>query len=144
MKKALLGTASVTILVILVATCVLATAPQNTARAPKAPAQVSKATEASRLNNLGAAYMNQQAFEKALKYFQEAYAADPQMFAARLNQGIALLNLQKVADALPILQQAIKLNPKSSRAWYNLGLLYKSSGDAAQALEAFKNAAELE
>ncbi|MCU1244090.1 MAG: tetratricopeptide repeat protein, partial [Candidatus Acidoferrum typicum] len=30
--------------------------------------------DAARLNNLGCAYMNQQLFEKALKYFEEAAA----------------------------------------------------------------------
>ena len=116
-------------------------APQSTTA--KSPQPGAKATEGARLNNLGAAYMNQQSFEKALKYFQEAYAADPQLHAARLNEGIALLNLQRVAEALPILQEAVKRDPKDSRAWYNLGLLHKSSGDAEQALGAFKKAVEL-
>ena len=113
--------------------------PQKPTAAPPA----TKRQEAIRLNNLGAAYMNQQSFEKALKYFQDAYAIDPQLFEARLNQGITLLNLQKVADAEPILQDAIKRDPTSARAWYNLGLLFKSSGDFEHALGAFKKAADL-
>ena len=35
------------------------------------------AVEAARLNNLGAAYMNQQLFEKALRAFEAAAAKDP-------------------------------------------------------------------
>ena len=50
-------------------------------------------TDAARLNNLGCAYMNQQLFEKALKYFEDAAAADPNLHVAKLNQGIALLSL---------------------------------------------------
>jgi len=35
--------------------------------------------EASRLNNIGVAYMNQQLFEKGLKAFEEAAAKDPKL-----------------------------------------------------------------
>ena len=42
------------------------------------PAAPSNAIEAARLNNLGAAYMNQQLFEKGLKNFQEAAKLDPE------------------------------------------------------------------
>ena len=58
-----------------------------------------KPAEAARLNNLGAAYMNQQLFEKGLKCFQQAAELDPKLTIARLNQGIALLNLQKIDEA---------------------------------------------
>ena len=51
-----------------------ATAPQNSAK----PNPV----EAERLNNLGAAYMNQQLFEKGLKCFQQAAELDPKLAMA--------------------------------------------------------------
>src|SRR5215469_4369566 len=81
--------------------------------------------EAARLNNLGAAYMNQQLFEKALKAFEQASALDSKLVIARVNQAIALGNLQRVEAATKILQEAIKENPKDPYAWYNLGMLYK-------------------
>ena len=137
MKKVLIGTSA---LVLWFASVLNAGSPAQSSK--NTGAQVDPA-QAARLNNLGVAYMNQQAFEKAFKYFQDAHAADPQLRSARLNQGIALLNIQKVTEALPILQEAIKRDPKSARAWYNLGLLYKSSGDSAQALEAFRKASAL-
>jgi len=56
-----------------------------------------KAAEAVRLNNLGVAYMNQRRSEAALKNFQQAYALDPNLFAARLNEGIALLDFQRTS-----------------------------------------------
>lgn len=135
MNRVVIGTST---LLLLLTSLVSARPRQTQTAVPKA--EQTNPTQAARLNNLGVAYMNQQAFEKALKYFQDAYAADPKLYATRLNQGIALLNLQKVTDALPILQDAIKRDPANARAWYNLGLLYKSSGDSAQALEAFKQA----
>jgi len=100
--------------------------------------------EASRLNNLGVAYMNQQLFEKALKEFQEASQADPKLTIARLNQGVAYLNLQKIDEAKAALEDALKADPKIPNAWYSLGLLAKNTGDAQAAIEAFKKVIEID
>jgi tetratricopeptide (TPR) repeat protein len=100
--------------------------------------------EAARLNNLGCAYMNQQLFEKGLKQFQQAAAADPRFSLARLNEGVAYLNLQKVDDARAALEDALKQDPKSPNAWYSLGLLAKNSGDATAAIDAFKRVTEID
>jgi cytochrome c-type biogenesis protein CcmH/NrfG len=98
--------------------------------------------EAARLNNLGAAYMNQQLFEKALMDFQQAAELDLKLTMARLNEGIALLNLQKIEEAKATLDDAIKQNSKIPNAWYNLGLLAKNTGDAPAAIDAFKRVIE--
>src|SRR5579859_2814938 len=100
--------------------------------------------EAARLNNLGCAYMNQQLFEKGLKQFQQAAAADPRFSLARLNEGVAYLNLQKVDDARAALEDALKQDPKSPNALYSLGLLAKNSGDATAAIDAFKRVTEID
>ena len=94
--------------------------------------------EAARLNNLGAAYMNQQLFEKGLKAFQDAAALDPGLQMARLNQGIALLNLTRIEAAKPLLEEATRRDPNDPRCWYNLGLLYKNSGNAQAAIDSFR------
>ncbi len=95
--------------------------------------------EAARLNNLGCAYMNQQFFEKGLKYFQDAAAADPNLRVASLNQGIALLNLAKIDAAKAILLEAVKTDPKDTHAWYAVGMLDKNSADPQAAVEDFKH-----
>src|SRR5271156_317900 len=100
--------------------------------------------EAARLNNLGAAYMNQQLFEKALKAFQQAAELDPKLTMARLNQGVAYLNLQKVDEAKAALEDALRQGPKNPNAWYDLGLLAKNTGDAAAAIDAFKRVIEID
>jgi tetratricopeptide (TPR) repeat protein len=100
--------------------------------------------EAARLNNLGAAYMNQQLFEKGLKDFQEAESLDPKLTIARLNEGIALLNLQKIDEAKVALGDALKQDPKNPYAWYNLGLLAKNTGDAPAAIDAFRHVTEMD
>src|SRR5713226_9851575 len=88
------------------------------ARAPQTQPNASNSTEAARLNNLGAAYMNQQLFEKGLKAFQEAAALDPKLQIASLNQGIALLNLARIDPAKVLLEAAGKNDPKDPHAWF--------------------------
>jgi Tfp pilus assembly protein PilF len=104
----------------------------------------SSAAQANRLNNLGVGYMNQQAFKKALGYFQQARAADPSLLAAKVNEGIALLNLQQTEPARQTLLEVVKADPRDARAWYNLGLLYRGDNQPKEALDAFQHAAELE
>src|SRR5580700_6029168 len=99
--------------ILLAAFGLFATAPQTTK---------ANLADAARLNNLGAAYMNQQLFEKGLKSFQQAAELDPKLTIARLNAGIAYLNLQKVDEAKAALEEALKQDPKNTNAWYNLGL----------------------
>jgi tetratricopeptide (TPR) repeat protein len=100
--------------------------------------------EAARLNNLGAAYMNQQLFEKALKSFQQAAELDPSLTIAKLNEGIALLNLQKIDEAKALLDEALKHDPRGPYAWYNLGLFAKNAGDAQAAIDAFHHVVEID
>src|SRR5437764_15314374 len=83
--------------------------------------------DAARLNNLGCAYMNQQLFEKALKYFEDAAAADPNLQVAKLNEGIAQLNLARVDAAKKILDEAAKKTPNDPHVWYALVLMKKNS-----------------
>src|SRR5579871_5011292 len=111
---------------VLTAIAIVAATSQN--NPPASPPD--KSTEAARLNNLGAAYMNQQLFEKALKAFEEAAALDPKFQIATMNQGIALLNLGRVDAARKFLEQAVKENPHDPHAWYNLGMLEKNSANS--------------
>jgi tetratricopeptide (TPR) repeat protein len=100
--------------------------------------------DAPRLNNLGCAYMNQQLFEKGLKYFEDALAADPNLHVAKLNQGIALLSLARVDTAKKVLDEAAKANPKDPHVWYALGMLEKNSSDPLAAVEDFKHVIEID
>ncbi|MGB0005666.1 MAG: FG-GAP-like repeat-containing protein [Candidatus Sulfotelmatobacter sp.] len=115
---------------------VFATAPQTQSNANPG--------EAARLNNLGAAYMNQQLFEKALKSFEQAAELDPKLTMAKLNEGIALLNLQKIDEAKALLEDALKQDPQNPYAWYNLGLFAKNTGDAQAAIDAFHHVVEID
>jgi len=113
----------------------------TTQRAATSPANPA---EAARLNNLGVAYMNQQLFEKGLKYFQDAAAADPELQVAALNQGIALLNLTRIDPAKALLENAARKNPNDPHAWFSLGLLYKNSDNPQGSVDAFRHVTEID
>ena len=127
------------VLVAVAALLLLAASPQQNAKAKS-----ENSIEAARLNNLGAAYMNQQLFEKALKAFEQAVALGPALRIASLNQGIALLNLGRVDPAKQLIENAVKQDPKDPQAWYNLGLLYKNSSEAERAIAAFHHVIEID
>jgi Flp pilus assembly protein TadD len=110
----------------------------------KGPATPNPSLEAARLNNLGAAYMNQQLFEKALKCFEDAATLDPKLEIVGVNQGIALLNLGRIAPARQLLEEAIKSSPNDPHVWYNLGLLYKNSDNPEAAVDAFRRVAGID
>src|SRR6266849_2998254 len=116
-------------------------APQKPQTAPKSETK-GKEVEAFRNNTLGVAYMNQQKFAEAQKYFEKALAADPKFAIARLNLGIALLSQQKLETARAALEEAARLLPNDPYAWYNLGLLYKDIGEPEKGIEAFQHVAQ--
>ncbi len=110
--------------------------------APKAETKSNEA-EAFRNNTLGVAYMNQQKFAEAQKYFEKALAADPKFAIARLNLGISLLSQQKLEAARAALEEATRLLPKDPYAWYNLGLIYKDTGEPEKGIDAFQHVTQL-
>ena len=113
----------------LVTTCLLASAAW--ADSPQVRA------DASKLNNLGVAMMNQQQMDKAEAKFDAAYKLDPSLAVASLNKGIALLNQQKLPEAEAALQQAAAQDPKNPRVWYNLGLVHRGEAKTAEAIADF-------
>jgi tetratricopeptide (TPR) repeat protein len=130
---------------LLLCACVALAAATIIAAAPQDPHSKSDpSTEAARLNNLGAAYMNQQLFEKGLKAFQEASVLDPKLQIASLNQGIALLNLARIEPAKGLLEAAGKNAPNDPHAWFSLGLLYKNSDNPQGSVDAFRRVTEID
>src|ERR1700682_3844920 len=117
-----------------------AIAQQNALSPAHKPANES---EAVRNNTLGVAYMNQQKFAEAQKYFEKALAADPKFAIARLNLGISLLSQQKLDQARETLEAATQQLPKDPYAWYNLGLVYKDVGETEKAINAFRHVTDL-
>ncbi|MBI4474451.1 MAG: VCBS repeat-containing protein, partial [Acidobacteria bacterium] len=103
----------------------------------------SPSNQAIRLNNLGAAYMNQQKVADALQAFERAISLDPSLIRARINHAIALFNNQQVERSRDVLLELTAKYPSEYRAWYNLGIAYKSLGQTELAIDAFSRVAQL-
>jgi Tfp pilus assembly protein PilF len=114
------------------------------ASAPGLYAQASRSREAALLNNLGTALMNQQQLQLAADKFAAAYAADPSLPVAKINEGLADIYLQKLPEAHAALQVAAEKAPSDPRTWYALGLLYRSESDPHQSFEAFEKVIALD
>ncbi len=110
--------------------------------ADNGPSNATKA--ASRSNNMGVAYMNQQFAEKALHAFQQAHQDDPQAVIPVVNEGIAYLYLRKLPEAEETLKAAVALDSKSLRGWYSLGITHMSGGNQDVALDDFHHALALD
>jgi Tfp pilus assembly protein PilF len=119
------------------------TAKQKKQAPPRTETSKGNEGEAFRNNTLGVAYMNQQKFAEAQKYFEKALAADRNFAIARLNLGIALLSQQKLDAARAALEEAVRLLPNDPYAWYNLGLVYKDLSEAEKAIEAYQHVTQL-
>src|SRR5947208_220821 len=100
-----------------------------------------RVAESVHLNNLGAAYMNQQQFARALNLFRRAAALNPKLEIVKINEGIALANLQKYGAATTILTALARNDHGNAHAWYMLGLVYKNKANSEKSLEAFEAAA---
>ncbi|HXM97245.1 MAG TPA: FG-GAP-like repeat-containing protein [Candidatus Dormibacteraeota bacterium] len=115
----------------------------NKAAAPKKNEPTGNTAEAVRLNTLGVAYMNQQKFAEAQKYFDQAMAADSSFGLARLNLGISLLAQQKLEPARAALEEATRKLRDDPFGWYNLGLAYKDMGESEKGLEALAHVSQI-
>src|SRR5260370_15229764 len=118
--------------------------PQHAAHSPGAPGRkTGRRAEGVRLKSLGAPYMNQQQFARALNLFRLGSALNPRLVIAKTNEGIDLANLQKYGAAAAILNTLVKKDPNNVHAWYALGLVYKNQANSETSLAAFEAAARL-
>jgi len=106
--------------------------------------QHGSAADASRLNNIGVALMNQQFTEKALAKFEAAHAADPSAAVPVLNKGIALLYLQKLPEAEEALKAAAAIDPNNARVWYAMGLAHLNAGNPKLAIDDLQHVVKID
>lgn len=79
-----------------------------------------------RLNNVGAAYMEQFKHEEAIKQFRQVLASDPNFILARINLALALFYLNDSKSALEEARSAIKLAPDNLHARYVFAMALRS------------------
>ena len=127
---------------VLILAAVVATAPAQTAGAPRPvpksrkPAVISSASQSHR--NLGKAYYERQQYAEALREFQGVIASGAPLARDYLNLGLAQMQIGKYDQALGLFTTAKQMDLALLAADYNLGILYNREGrfpDAEAALE---------
>ncbi|MEZ0485977.1 tetratricopeptide repeat protein [Fibrella aquatica] len=96
--------------------------------------------DADYYTDLGVAYYNQGAYEKAIRSYQKAIALKPDKDDTWNNLGIAYGKQNVHEQAVEAFQQALALNPEDGIAWYNLGLSYEDQGAHEEAVKAYQRA----
>jgi len=91
-------------------------------------------------NNRGSAYANDGAYDRAIKDFDRAIAADPKYVAAFNNRGLTYRGKGEYDRAIHDFTQAIKLDPKDAFAFNNRGLAYASKGQYDRAIHDYDQA----
>src|SRR5580692_5524546 len=107
----------------------------HAAASTRTAASPSDSSDALRFNTLGVAYMNQQKFADAQKYFEKSLAADPKFSIARVNLGVSLLSQQKLDPAIAAFKSALEAFPFHASAEFGIARAYQRKGDAAAAKE---------
>ena len=122
--------------------------PRGLRAAPAAPALPrtldARQLEAARANNLGVAYMNREAIQEAAGFFQRAYALDPKLTVARLNEAIAEIYTQQYPPARTILEGLSRTEPANPYVWYCLGLLEMDTNHPHAALAALEHVTQID
>jgi tetratricopeptide (TPR) repeat protein len=97
-----------------------------------------KADEVLRINNEGAAYMEQYDYAKAEERFAEVIKLAPNWIPGRINLAISLLNQhtskEKVDEAARILSEVLKEDPKQPYANFCLGIIAEDNGRQEEAV----------
>lgn len=108
-------------------------------RASTAPGEDAREAreELYRLNNIGAAYLEQYKPEEAAKEFRQAVAKDANFAIGHVNLAIAYYFNRDLAKAAEEARAAIKLIPNSPHAHYILGAALKNEKQYDAAIEAF-------
>ncbi len=80
------------------------------------------------------------AYEKAVEYYSNALAENPEFGPARYNRARSYVRLNKIGPALADLDKAKKIKGVSDRAWNLVGVIHASAGEFRNALVHFRKA----
>jgi len=92
------------------------------------------------LNLMGVLSGQLKDLNRAVQYFNEAIAVNPNNSGPYCNRGMALKELGQSDAALSSFDQAIALNRDDAVAWYSRGNIYKELGGADRALACYDRA----
>ena len=105
---------------------------------------MSKENKYTCYKELSKIYMEQNEFDEALFYGQQAYILKPYSVEASENLAVIYAKFCYYKDAINILTYLLSFDKKNVQYMYNLSLLYKEDGDLYKALEYAKLAVKKE
>jgi len=108
------------------------------------PAGNSARLRAQALTEMARMKFNQQRYEEALPFFDQAAAADPSFLRARVGKAHTLKMLGRAAEALAIIDAVIAENPAYPLAHSTRGSALQALGKIDEAREAYERALELD
>jgi len=121
------------------AACALMLLGSGCRRAESPPRPSPKAVQAM---NRGVSLMGQYQYDAAVKAFEEACQAAPDLVEAKINLAIARFNRsqkdqQDIEQAQQLLEQVLQKDPTNARALYVKGIVLQHLGQAEQAADCF-------
>jgi len=95
------------------------------------------------LSNLGFAYYNRKAYERAEQYYLEALKIEPGFVYALRGLGKTYIMMGKVPEAVVTLERAVRQSPVSAQLHFDLGYAYALSREYPKARHAYGRVLEL-
>ena len=96
--------------------------------------------EAIAHNNIGAVYLDQKDYEKAIEHFNQAIVNKEnylEVFEAYNNLGKACMDLKKYEDAITAYNHSLEITPSFAATWFDQGLCYSDMGKYGEAIADF-------
>lgn len=84
--------------------------------------------------NLGQAYYEKRAMDKAIAHYERALQIEPNQVLAHSALGLALLEARRPDESVAHLRRALEINPNFADAHYNLGNTFLQMGRANEAV----------
>ena len=95
--------------------------------------------------NRGLLYMNQRAYAKAERDFDQAIAVDPLIAEAYVNRGAALIGERRFAEGVAAITQGLNDGSQEpAKAYYNRAIGYEGLDNDQAAFDDFTKAAQLD
>jgi len=85
----------------------------------------------------GVIYAEQEDYQRASDYFEQAVEADPSYDLGYLNLSLVCMHKGKLKDALKYVDKVIELNPYMDKAYFYRATLYKKMGENEKALKEY-------
>ena len=92
---------------------------------------------------LGNSYLEQNKYDKAIKYYKSAININPKDDVGYVNLGLAYEEIDANKEAIKLYLKAIKINSNRDQTYYNIGIAYGKEKDYENAIKSYQKAIEI-